>query len=615
MGIVKSHAQDNILNLVIETLADGYASLGRLAQHLIKSTDFTRDREYIITREHAEGLTFLTETLPRLGEWFDRFVWKEKLERVEGFKPYDGLFPCFLRPFWIYFQKPIAEMSPADYELVRVIRTLLLGLKKLDVPSSSEKVANKLESFLKIEEELADFDVPLTPSLWRAQNLLDEFCDGYVPSCDHPKHGPGAVAGGERANEKWLWSHLYASVHREWPYWDYLYPVRSVVDGRNHRIQLAANASAYRLLEKVEEPTARLLFVPKDSRGPRIISCEPKELMYLQQGVSQALVNYITSHAFTKGHVNFDDQTVNAEIALRSSADKSFDTIDLSDASDRVSCQLVTFLFPREVSRKWLALRSTATILPSGKKLPLNKFAPMGSALCFPVESLVFWAIAVGAVWEQTRDLPLALASVYVFGDDIIIASGYTDQVMDVLSHAGLVVNRGKSFIGSHPFRESCGIEAMNGFNVTPFRVKKLPPSRSYDGDGIASWVKYAENTLLVCPRRSAFHARLVERLIGPIPRVPFEQPYLSIVDVQGTWDLSKYHATWNGQQCYYIARLITIRNRKRLSPMCGWHRLQRNLIVSCVDCDPEYVVERNSTLIRKKVKPITYLPMGSDTG
>jgi hypothetical protein len=630
-GISKSLAQE-VLSVVTETIVDAYALMFSISPAVIRKDDVKLDVQYVKKRTQSEGLTFLTTTLPKLGDWFDEFVRGHTMERVIGFEPYDGLYPVFLRPVWIILAKEllplrhglcqIEDVNPAIYELVRLLRTILHGQKKLEVPFTVEQKKAKLDQFLLIEDELATYPIYPTPVLWRAQNLLDLFLEGYVPQCERPRHGPGAVAGGERGNKKWKFSTHYASLHREFPYYEYHFgmktamidPVRSVMeDGgarrvRNLPLQLAFKAREYLAMRKIPEPTAKLLFVPKDSRGPRVISCEPKELMYIQQGVSYHLMKYIERHSFTKGHVNFINQEINGNLALEASASKTWDTIDLSDASDRVGCELISMLFPKKIADKWFALRSTSTKLEDGTIVPLRKFAPMGSALCFPVESLVFWAISVGCIWECTGDLSLALESVYVYGDDIIIAAGFLTAVCDALASVHLKVNFDKSFVGKDPFRESCGIDALDGFVVTPLRIKKLPPQRPSDASAIAAYVKYAENSAQLAPRRSTTLLQCAERFVGRIPRTPVPQSYLSLVDPNDYWSLDDFtNPIWDPTLCYFKAKLWTIKNRSRFDDLDSWWRLQDALIMQ-PEGDPSLVVDRSSTLIGKKMCFITYL-------
>lgn len=627
-GISKSLAQE-VLSVVTETIVDAYALMLSISPNDIRKDDMRLDIKYVEGRFHSEGLTFLTTTLPRLGDWFDRFVCGDKLERVVGFEPYDGLYPVFLRPVWKVCSvlntarlTPLNEgVNPAIYDLVRIVRTLLHGLKKLEVPFTEEQKMEKLRTFLLIEDELRTYPIYPSPLVWRAQLLLEFFLEGYSPSCERPRHGPGAVAGGEKGNQKWNFSTLFASLHREWPYWDYLYGVKSAVrdpngfahEVKHYPLQLAAHAKAFLSMRKLPSPVARMLFVPKDSRGPRIISCEPKELMYIQQGVARHLMLYIERHSYTKGHVNFVDQEINGNLALQASASKDWATIDLSDASDRVGVELIQLLFPERVTKKWLALRSTATILEDGNTVPLSKFAPMGSALCFPVESLTFWAIVVGCVWEHTNDLALALSSVYVYGDDIIVRDAYYLPAVKALSSVHLKVNSSKCFSGQYPFRESCGIDGLDGHNVTPLRLRKLPPQRPSDGQAIAAYVKYSELSEQLMFLRSRALLKLVERHVGRVPRTPVPQSYLSIVTPKDCWSLDDFtDPIWDPASCYYKARLYTIKNRVRLDPIDNWLRLQDALITR-PEGDPSLVVDRSSTLISKKMNNITYLAWGSE--
>jgi hypothetical protein len=92
----------------------------------------------------------------------------------------------------------------------------------------------------------------------------------------------------------------------------------------------------------------------------------------------------------------------------------------------------------------------------------------MGNATTFPVQSLVFWAICCASLQYHGFHQP---GAVFVFGDDIIIPTQAAEFIVDDLESFGLVVNRTKSFWRG-AFRESCGVDAFNGVNVTPVRWK-----------------------------------------------------------------------------------------------------------------------------------------------
>lgn len=197
----------------------------------------------------------------------------------------------------------------------------------------------------------------------------------------------------------------------------------------------------------------------------------------------------MTRHLGDHPNIGWLDQTRNRKLALRASKDRSLSTLDLSEASDRVSLRLVKDLirFNEYFLGVTLAARSQSAELPTGERILLRKFASMGSAMTFPIESMVFWTIVVMAVCrsrgeylptKQTLSELQEDASVY--GDDIIVPVKYTQSVMDTLELFGLKVNRSKSFTFSN-FRESCGAEFYDGHDVTIIRARKgLPVNRQH---------------------------------------------------------------------------------------------------------------------------------------
>lgn len=152
---------------------------------------------------------------------------------------------------------------------------------------------------------------------------------------------------------------------------------------------------------------------------------------------------------------------------------RNYATIDLSAASDSVGYSLVKRVFRGTwLYRYLICLRSPRTRLPNGEVLDLKKFAPMGSSLCFPVETIIFASICE----KVARDHRIA-TDYSVFGDDIIVPSEIVDDVIQHLAILGFRVNTSKSFFQQDCwFRESCGGEFAWGRDITPLRV-----SRKYD--------------------------------------------------------------------------------------------------------------------------------------
>jgi hypothetical protein len=207
--------------------------------------------------------------------------------------------------------------------------------------------------------------------------------------------------------------------------------------------------------------------------------------MFIQQGLNRVLTEHFEAHPLTHGLVNFTDQTINQKLAFRGSITRELATLDLKDASDLISMDLVRMLFPRNWVDAFEACRSEETKLPDGSKVKLLKHAPMGSACCFPVMAISIWALLTAYTnydaldkgqHLRRRKLPV---KVYVYGDDIIIPTQFAESAMGLLESVGLAVNRNKSFVAGH-FRESCGKEYYRGVDITPARLRQLPDD-NYD--------------------------------------------------------------------------------------------------------------------------------------
>jgi hypothetical protein len=118
----------------------------------------------------------------------------------------------------------------------------------------------------------------------------------------------------------------------------------------------------------------------------------------------------------------------------------------------------------------------------------------MGSALCFPVEAMVFLTTVYCGIEKAlnrrvTRSDVIAMrGKVRVYGDDIIVPSDYVHQVIGSLELFGFKVNTNKSFWNGK-FRESCGGDYYAGVDVTPVRVRRVMPSSLADVQEVVSLV------------------------------------------------------------------------------------------------------------------------------
>lgn len=233
-----------------------------------------------------------------------------------------------------------------------------------------------------------------------------------------------------------------------------------------------------RTLFSEHEPPSRLIAVPKTLKGPRLIASEPVSHQWCQQLVKDFLTRSLRGTPISST-IHFRDQSENQAFAKMASHTQSHVTIDLSSASDRLSCWVVERAF-RANSSLLLALHATRTrwvVNTIDRKSPqfhkLRKFACMGSACTFPVQSYVFSILGCAALLYSRGVTPTISSirkvaqEVRVFGDDIIIPKDGWTVLQGLLGHLGLKVNPQKTY-DSGNFRESCGLDAYDGHDVTP---------------------------------------------------------------------------------------------------------------------------------------------------
>lgn len=221
--------------------------------------------------------------------------------------------------------------------------------------------------------------------------------------------------------------------------------------------------------------------VPKNWKKKRTISYEPIALQYFQQGIRDDLYYHLERDEWWSKRVKFSDQSRSRELARISSLSGSYATIDLSSASDSVTLDLVKRIFGNTELARWLiATRSTGTRCTTETIEDVKKFAPMGSALCFPVQTMVFILISELAIRDSMLDCDI-YHNCIVYGDDIIVPSFATDKLVEYLTLLGFSVNTEKSFSVGW-FREACGMEAWAGHDVTPIRYKRLFESGYING-------------------------------------------------------------------------------------------------------------------------------------
>lgn len=226
--------------------------------------------------------------------------------------------------------------------------------------------------------------------------------------------------------------------------------------------------SDFPLVDHPVHRTSKLTFVPKSATALRTICMEPCVLQYAQQGFMRVSYDNMQNHPC----IRLKSADVNGSLALQGSLSGDLSTLDLSSASDSIAKELVRHLV---LGSEWWNptqyLRSTHTILPNGQIHRLEKWASMGNALTFPVETALFFSVVEFAC--RKAGLTVDRKTVGVYGDDIVCPTGLAAEVSYLLQQLGFSVNTEKSFTSqSLLFRESCGVEAFWGYNVTPLRYR-----------------------------------------------------------------------------------------------------------------------------------------------
>lgn len=546
-----------------------------------------------------EGLGFLTKTLPKLGKALDKALSTDtSLDCVKlGFKPLPGTqLPRFLGELFQQVLdrsgRPLLEPCVSS---VKWLRQVLYMFYKYELPYTADQEQEVLNQFIEAERELTE----LTPRFKRLAQLLDSIATTRLPrglcrtdlevarrarillakvfssfdaSDITPRHGPGVVATKQRLWEKYLWSNISSRIVDLYSIDEYF------CSSQGHVCDLY---DKFNTLSCRDYP-AKVILVPKDSRGPRLISCEPVDFQWIQQGLREAMYQLVESHPLTRDEVYFTDQVPNQKGALYGSSTGRYATLDLKEASDRVHLDLVRALFPEHVFKALDASRSRSTELPDGRILPLSKFAPMGSALCFPVMALTIWALLRAGLGDASclktryRDS----GRIHVYGDDVIVPTEQSARAINILESFGLKVNHDKSCT-SGLFRESCGMDAFKGEPVTPVRLRTVWSS-SPSADVYTSWISYANS--FFDRRCFGVYDYIVQQLTGVYPVIPSQEQV-------GMTCPSLRQATDN---CMPIRTRINPRYQRReyrvlvpIAPkvrheMNGWSMLLRYFVEGC---------------------------------
>lgn len=252
----------------------------------------------------------------------------------------------------------------------------------------------------------------------------------------------------------------------------------------------------------------RVELVPKNWKTDRTIACEPEGNLPLQL----AFDTYAKRRLRRFG-IDLRDQSANRKRAKHASIHDDFVTVDFQAASDTISYNTVSLVFPDEWFSYLRDVRSPGYRGVFGDGV-YAKFSSMGNGSTFCIETLLF-AAACHAVGSR---------KFLVYGDDVIIEKEFYEAYISLTRFLGFTINVDKSF-HEGPFRESCGGDYFNGIDVTPTYVRNIDKRK-------ASQCHLVNSLLSV----ATFDGKLAKFLLGltkesKLPLVPYNDSTLS-----GVW-------------------------------------------------------------------------------
>lgn len=502
-----------------------------------RTTFFERDLSRLETIIETRGPSILFIDLPELGKLYDKglssgYFDKCSTPNILGRRS-DGWPKLFGDLILLSFDESGILRDNLKSEFVFATRQIFYLFKKINLECSDEATQQAVTEFVDIEDHSrhpsgwwSGWDCGHTDRVQRGSLSLSDLRDSHpglrefvrsprvllnltqlvsdivvshLPKMRWddliPRHGPGAVSDMKTGQDKYNFPVWPERLEEVFPFHFFGQP--------NELFELSQPS-------KYEIP-AKLLAVPKTLKGPRLIASEPTALQFCQQAILGWLRDNTPSPLRTC--VDFHSQLPSRELALQASKLGDLATVDLSSASDRLTLWAVERVF-RKSQDLLDAINATRSIYcvdgtGSGKfsLIKLKKMACQGCAYTFPVQSMVYAIAAISVRLYESgyspyprkgRDRKVTLKAIHtaarrvrVFGDDLIVPSQDVPVLAHLLVDLGLRVNASKTHHTGH-FRESCGMDAYKGVDVTPLYIHstELAPTAA----SVTSWIDVRNN-------------------------------------------------------------------------------------------------------------------------
>lgn len=554
-------------NSYVEFILGTYEALlvDSASQYPGLTKEFNRDLVRLRSAVNCHGIRFALDTMPAYRKHLDQCLAKRRLTHSGlihfGAIKKGGTIPRLFRGLFLrVFDHTGALRHSPDHNAIRLLRQLLGVVRKLKMASSVKDTGNAVRDFFRTDLEVRHGDLNWsdhdrfeaerasqlsfrdvekhsvsgeTPDLFgntpnsrlplelfetvqRVADLISSQLGVFDPMAWKPRHGPGAVSERRFGSYKYDFDQWPDRLETIFPYADFAVANYAQVDYSLTHAEAVARGFT-------REAPARLCAVPKTLSTPRLIAAEPTALQWCQQTILDYFYKRV-SRTGISSFIDFRRQEKNGSLALQASHDAKCATIDLSSASDRISCWHVERLFRRLpcLLRALQATRSTwleqGICRYSPRYSYLRKYSTMGNATIFPVQSLFFLSLALGATLYQRglkvnfKNLSeLGSRQVRVFGDDLIVPEDSSAVLVELLHALELKVNTKKTFLEGN-FRESCGVDAFGGDDVTTVNILEVP--RRASPGSIVSNVDVHHN---LCEKGYAATARFIQKTAGRI--------------------------------------------------------------------------------------------------
>jgi hypothetical protein len=421
--------------------------------------EFNRDYQRLCSAVNSHGIRFVLDTMPAFRKHFDKCLSEGHLTPSNlthfGVVKKGEAIPRLFRGLTsrVFDRNGMLRGQP-DINAVRLLRQLLGVFRKLRIQANIKDSGNAIRDFYQTDmavrsgdlnwddhdsfrEEVDGNDktfvslidpyqsrsadlfpegnsrtsIPIRDirrTLVNLQRIADYIASALGSFDPHEwvfRHGPGSVAGQSYGSYKYDFKRWPDRLDSSFPYADFA--IANFSCGDLEPIE-AARARGFS-----HELPAKLCAVPKTIKAPRLIAVEPVALQWCQQAVCSYFYSKMGS-TFLSKFVDFRQQEKNGRLALEASHSRSHATIDLSAASDWISCWHVERLFRRSpmLLRALQATRSVWIKQDICKYSPgfhkLRKYSTMGNATTFPVQTLFFTAIDARAR-EETGGLLILL--------------------------------------------------------------------------------------------------------------------------------------------------------------------------------------------------------------